>query len=99
MSKHVAQPVREPLEAIAALASYTIDSFFTVIEGNAPSLYFGTVPCSVFPSSVTCLCKKSESLHFLLYTNAYSLTKVCRTIPKLYRKIIETAYVGNEKWR
>ena len=36
--KHVTQPVRQPPETIAALASFTIDHFFTVIEGNAPSL-------------------------------------------------------------
>jgi len=36
--KHVAQPVREPHVAISADASYTIDHFFTVIEGIAPSL-------------------------------------------------------------
>lgn len=36
--KHVAQPVRQPHKTIAALASYTIDYFFTVIEGIAPSL-------------------------------------------------------------
>ena len=64
--KHVAQPVREPLKTIPALASYTIDYFFTVIEGIAPSLCVGTVPCPVFPSSVTCLFRKLALYSLLL---------------------------------